>query len=148
MQISLRHKHVQPWGLYEFEGETLEQVTLLKQNEVVGLDADRLEELYSQLGEAGAENVVCRALEELAARLSHTERCYREIRITDMRKSARSLIAIAEQIGMLKLAQVAGDVTRCIDEADRVALAATLARLLRIGERSLSEIWDLQDLSI
>jgi len=126
----------------------LEQVTLLQQKEVVGLDADRLEELYSQLGEAGAEDVVCRALEELAARLSHTERCYREIRITDMRKSARSLIAISEQIGMLKLAQVAGDVTRCIDESDRVALAATLARLLRIGERSLSEIWDLQDLSI
>lgn len=148
MQISLRHKHVQPWGLNEFEGETLEQVTLLKQNEVVGLDADRLEELYNQLGEASAEDVVCRALEELAARLSHTERCYREIRITDMRKSARSLIAIAEQIGMLKLAQVAGDVTRCIDESDRVGLAATLARLLRLGERSLSEIWDLQDLSI
>ncbi|VAV90491.1 FIG095838: hypothetical protein [hydrothermal vent metagenome] len=148
MQISLRHKHVQPWGLNEFEGETLEQVTLLKQNEVVGLDADRLEELYNQLGEASAEDVVCRALEELAVRLSHTERCYREIRITDMRKSARSLIAIAEQIGMLKLAQVAGDVTRCIDESDRVGLAATLARLLRLGERSLSEIWDLQDLSI
>ena len=126
----------------------MEQVTLLKQNEVVGLDAARLEELYTQLGEADAENVVCRALEELAARLSHTERCYREIRVTDMRKSARSLIAIAEQIGMLKLAQVAGDVTRCIDESDRVGLAATLARLLRIGERSLSEIWDLQDLSI
>lgn len=139
---------MQPWGPDEFEGETLEQVTLLKQNEVVGLDSARLEELYSQLGEAGAEDVVCRALEELAARLSYTERCYREIRISDMRKSARSLIAIAEQIGMLKLAQVARDVTRCIDESDRVGLAATLARLLRIGERSLSEIWDLQDLSI
>ncbi len=66
----------------------------------------------------------------------------------DMRKSARSLVAISEQIGMTLLAQVALDVTRCIDAGDRIALAATMARLLRIGERSLSEIWDLQDLSI
>ena len=126
----------------------MEQVTLLKQDETVKVDADRLEQLYQQLGEDGAEDVVCRALEELAARLSHTERCYRELRFGDMRKSARSLIAIADQIGMQLLANVAQDVTLCIDDGDRIALAATLARLLRIGERSLCEIWDLQDMSI
>lgn len=131
-----------PWG------ETVEQVTMLKQDETVRLDAERLEELYLQLGEAGAEDVVCRALEELAVRLSHTERCYREMRLEELRKSARSLIAIAEQIGMQLLAQVAKDVTVCVDEDDGIALAATLARLLRIGERSLSEVWDLQDMSI
>ena len=121
---------------------------MLMQNEVVRFDLDRLEDLYDQLGERGAENVVCRALEELAVRLSHTERCYRERRTDDMRKSARSLIAIAEQIGMGMLAQVARDVTDCIDAGDAVALGAVLARLLRIGERSLSEVWELQDLSI
>lgn len=126
----------------------VEQVTLLEQREAVRLDSGRLEQLYLQLGEAGAEDVVCRALEELAVRLSHTERCHREDRMQDMRKSARSLIAIAEQIGMGALAKVARDVTQCIDADDRVALAATLARLLRIGDRSLSEIWDMQDYSI
>ena len=123
-------------------------MTLLQQSETVRLDPDRLEELYHQLGEAGAENVVCRALEELAVRLSYTERCYREFQLDDMRKSARSLVAIAEQIGMQTLARVALDVTRCIDDQDRIALAATLSRLLRIGERSLHEIWDFQDLTI
>lgn len=123
-------------------------MTLLKQDEAVGLNAARLEELYVQLGEVGAENVACRALEELAARLSHTERCYREGRSMDLRKSARSLVAISDQIGMQMLSRVAGDVTICADSGDSVALAATLSRLLRIGERSLSEIWDMQDLSI
>ncbi|MEB8387170.1 hypothetical protein OO012_08025 [Rhodobacteraceae bacterium KMM 6894] len=126
----------------------MEQVTLLKQDEAVRLNADRLEELYVQLGEAGAENVVCRALEELAVRLSHTERCYREGRGLDLRKSARSLVAISDQIGMQMLSRVATDVTICADKGDSVALAATLSRLLRIGERSLSEIWQMQDLSI
>ncbi len=121
---------------------------MLKQNEIVQLDAGRLEELFVQLGESCAEDVVCRALEELAARLSSTERCYREMRFEDMRKAARSLIAISEQIGMQKLADVARDVTTCIDIDDGTALAATLARLLRVGEGSLSEIWDLQDITI
>jgi len=125
-------------------GVTVEQVTLLKQDERVRLDPQRLDTLFDQLGETGAEDIVCRALEELAARLSHAERCYREGRIADMRKSSRSLIAIADQLGMSLLAGVAGDVTSSIDAGDHVALAATFARLLRIGERSLCEIWDVQ----
>lgn len=129
-------------------GKTVERITLLKQSETVHLDQGRLEQLYLQLGEAGAEDVVCRALEELAVRLSHTERCFRHEQVEDMRKSARSLIAIAEQIGMSKLARVARDVTQSIDLHDRVAIAATLARLLRIGETSLHEIWDVRDYSV
>lgn len=125
-------------------GVTVEQVTLLKQDERVRLDPQRLDTLFDQLGETGAEDIVCRALEELAARLSHAERCYREGRIAEMRKSSRSLIAIADQVGMSLLAGVAGDVTASIDAGDHVALAATFARLLRIGERSLCEIWDVQ----
>ncbi len=129
-------------------GERVEQITLLEQRESVTLDSDRLQQLYTQLGESGAEDVVCRALEELAARLTLTERFYREGRVDDMRKSARSLIAIADQIGMEALTRVARDVTLCIDHHDAVALAATLSRLLRIGERSLQEIWGVQDHSV
>ncbi|WP_138936509.1 hypothetical protein [Roseovarius arcticus] len=121
---------------------------MLKQKEAVRLNAGRLEELFAQLGEASAEDVVCRALEELALRLSHTERCHREGRLADMRKSARSLVAIADQIGMQLLARVAADVTVCVDSQDMVAVAATLSRLLRIGDSSLSEVWEMQDLSI
>lgn len=128
----------------------MKQVTLLEleQHESVRLDSGRLEDLYLQLGQNGAETVVCRALEELAARLAHTERCFRAGGFDDMRKSARSLVAIADQIGMQMLARVAGHVTQCIDAGDPVALSATLARLLRIGERSLTEIWDMRDLSV
>ncbi|MGX0974649.1 hypothetical protein ACSSVY_000345 [Roseovarius sp. MBR-51] len=120
-------------------------MTLLKQREQVRLDAQRLETLYVQLGEANADDVVCRALEELAARLTQADRLYGAGCRDDLRKCARSLIAIADQIGMQLLVQVAGDVTRCIDAGDATALAATFARLVRIGERSLCEIWDMSD---
>lgn len=124
------------------------KVTVLAQNEPVRLDADKLEAIYRQLGDAGAEDIVCRAMEELAVRLAQTERFYREGRRAEMGKSARSIVAIAEQIGMQMLACVAGHTKLCIDDGDEIALAAVLARLIRTGERSLSEIWELQDLSI
>ncbi|WP_240789528.1 hypothetical protein [Pseudooceanicola onchidii] len=112
------------------------------------LDPDRLQSLYDQLGEVGAEDVVCRAMEELAVRLSLVERLFRQDRMGEMRKAARSLTGIAEQIGMHTLCRVASDVTICIDDNDRVALSATLSRLLRIGERSLMEIWDMQGVRV
>ncbi len=119
----------------------------LVQNEPANLDQDQLGALYAQLGALGAEDVVRRAMEELALRLSHAERLYRQNELTDLRKSVRSLVAIADQIGMKKLARVAQDVSNCIDQSDDVALASTLSRLLRVGERSLTAIWDMQDLS-
>ena len=85
----------------------MEHILVLTQDEPVRVDPERLRELYMRLGEAGAEDVVCRAMEEIAVRLSHTERLYRQDRLREMRKSARSLVAIADQVGMKNLAAVA-----------------------------------------
>ncbi len=126
----------------------MSQVMKIRPSESVQVDQERLGALYMQLGEAIAEDVVCRAMEELALRMAQCERLYRENRLSELRKNARSLIAIADQIGMSSLGRVAGDVTLCVDDNDEVALAATLSRLLRIGERSLTAIWDHQDLSV
>lgn len=123
-------------------------VETLVQNETVRLDPDRLGNLYLQLGEVGAEDVVCRAIEELAVRLAHCERLWRQKDNAGLRKCTRSLIAIADQVGMIALSRVAGDVTHAIDSGDPAATGATLFRLVRIGERSLTAVWDLQDLSV
>lgn len=123
------------------------QVLQIKPMETVEVDQDRLGALYAQLGEANAEDVVCRAMEELALRLSHCEALFREGAWTTLRKNTKSLIAIADQVGMSALSHVAGDVTKCIDSGDSVAAAATLSRLLRVGERSLTAVWDVQDFS-
>ena len=87
----------------------MDQVLRIKPKETVRVDHDKLGALYAELGEIAAEDVVCRAMEELALRLSHCSRLH------------------------------AGDAP---------AVAATLARLLRIGEQSLTAIWDMQDLTI
>lgn len=115
--------------------------------DAAALNADRLLQLYAQLGDDNADRVVFRAMEELAMRLAHTERLHRRGLTEEMRKSARSIRAIGEQIGMMALCKVADHVADCIDSGDATALAATLARLIRVGEKSLSDIWGMQDLS-
>jgi hypothetical protein len=124
------------------------QVLQMRPTEQVCVDQERLGTLYKQLGETDAEDVVCRALEELALRISHCDRLYRTSDWQELRKNSRSLIAIADQVGLQKMAAVANDVMSAVDQADPVAIAATLTRLIRVGERSLTAIWDVQDLSI
>ena len=126
----------------------MKHVTQIKPTESVDVDQDRLSALYTQLGEASAEDVVCHAMEELALRLAHCDRLYRTSAWLDLRKSVKSLVAISDQIGMSAVSTVAVHVTNCIDQEDNIALAATLGRLIRIGEESLTAIWDLQDVTI
>lgn len=123
----------------------IEKLRLVEQ---VELDQVRLGALYVQLGDQGADSVVCRAMEELAARLSHCRQLWQDGKAVQLRKNSRSLIAISEQIGMHRLAQVARDLTGCIDAQDHVAVAATLSRLIRIGECSLSAVWQMEDRSL
>lgn len=115
-------------------------------SEAVHLDRKQLDDLGRRLGKPAAEDLICRSMEELAVRLSYTERLYRQNDIENMHKSLDSLAGIATRIGMTALTRVGGDVRQCIETGDAVAMAATLMRLLRIGERSLSEVWGLQDL--
>lgn len=123
-------------------------VMRLRPQERVAVDQERLGALYAQLGVSGAEDVVCRAMEDLALRLSHCDRLYRAQDHAELRKTARGLIAIADQVGMQLLSQIAADVTVSIDHNDTVALAATLSRLLRVGDRSLTAIWDQGNIDV
>lgn len=123
-------------------------ITTIVFDEKVRLDSDRLAELYVQLGEVGAQDVVCRAMEELAVRLANVNESYLANKRDELRKRVKGLVGIAEQIGMQRLANIAHDVCNCADENDPISLGATMARLMRIGDRSLTAVWDLQDLSV
>jgi len=130
------------------EGDVVEPITILAHDEGVRLDTDKLEVLYQDLGGAEADRVVCRAIEELAQRLSQVEHSFYNGDRSQVMKGVRSVPAIAEQIGMASLARVGRDVLACHERRDEPAFAATLARLIRLGDRSLSAVWELQDMSV
>lgn len=124
------------------------EMLTLALDEPVRLDRDRLSGLYLDLGSAAAEDVICRAVEELAVRLAQCEAHWRGADWQALRKCARSLVAISDQLGMALLARVAGDLAAAAATDDGPAAGAVLFRLVRVGERSLTAVWDLQDLSV
>ncbi|MCW3780689.1 hypothetical protein [Defluviimonas salinarum] len=124
------------------------KLAVLHHEEGVRVDPDCLVALYAELGEAGAERVLSRAMEELNARLTEMQRFVDEGRTAQLTRSARLLVKVAEQIGMPSFARVADDVVRATEAGDHAAQAATLARLIRIGDRSLNAVCDLRDLTV
>ena len=79
-----------------------------------------------------------RSFDRVSKRLSKAEYCLARWKLEEIE-------AFSKLIGLPVLKRVARDVQNCIDFYGSVALSATMSRLLRMGEQSLTAIWDLQD---
>lgn len=127
-------------------GYGMQDVVTLEMREPVRVDPDRLVELCVSLGEVRAEAVITTTMEELAKGIVEVEEAYLNQDLDCMSERADLLIETANQIGMTTFARVADDVAACGRNREGVPLAATLFRLRRIADRSLSAVWDMQDL--
>ena len=116
----------------------MHQVTVLHPRDTAYFDEDTLNGLSRDLGPAVAENILCRALEDIAVRFRQIREDYAAGNHAALRKTVHAVIPIADQIGLPVLAGIGRDVIICIDQGDPVALAATLCRLLRCGELAIS----------
>ncbi|MBF9029431.1 hypothetical protein HKCCE3408_03380 [Rhodobacterales bacterium HKCCE3408] len=123
-------------------------VILVQSAEAARFDPTRLESLCITKGELQAETEAAEALDCINRLLEEVSPAAAPL--GRMRLIARidALIASADKIGMCTLTRVARDVRACLATNDPVALAATLARLSRVGERSMYAIFDLEDQSV
>lgn len=133
------------------------KLAVLRHEEGVRLEAERLLAIYAELGELRGDHVIGRAIEEMAIQIADIQRhadglsesaVGSETGSAALVVSAAALIRVARRIGLTSLARVAQDVILAARTGDRTAQAAILARLTRIGDRSLNAIWDLQDLTL
>lgn len=122
------------------------EIEFLRHDETVRLDQDRLRYLWFELGAAGAERSVGAVLEELAVQIEAMQRHADAGAARDLTHAAAMIVPIARQVGMTALARVACDVTTCARAGDAVGVAATMARLVRVADRSLTAIWGMQDM--
>ncbi|TBX20512.1 hypothetical protein [Nioella sediminis] len=122
-----------------------QDVSRLRPEEPARFNPERLELLCDEIGEIRAEHEVASALQAINLHLQNI-RCLHPVG-ADLLRPVRNLAAASDRIGMATLARVARDVLACIGSGDPVALAATHARLLRVGERSIHAIWDLEDVT-
>jgi hypothetical protein len=122
-----------------------ENVVALRPKERVRQDADPIASIYRNLGTASAEQVVTRALGELALAMAGLAQQVRGHDLSDLDRQLRRLQRMADHLGMVSLGLVAGDVRLCLDSGDVTAFSAVWARLLRVAERSLASDKDLLD---
>lgn len=126
----------------------MSKVTKLFLVEDVEFDRARQIALIEAMGEAEADRVIGRAIEEIAARLTRIERAFEQGEVARVEKGARGLATIAEQTGLPTVRRLALIVAGLTATNDAPALAANISRLIRVGEISLITIWDVSDVSV
>jgi hypothetical protein len=114
-------------------------VFALRPKERVRQSVEPIATIYRNLGTASAEQVVTRALTELALTMAGLAAQVQAHDLEDLTRRLRRLQRMAENIGMISLGAVAGDVRECLEGQDPTAFAAVWARLLRVAERSLAQ---------
>lgn len=117
---------------------------VLEFDESVGVDAVRLTRLYRDHGDREADRIICDAMEDLALSLARIGRASRADDRRAVAELADGMVALCAGIGLPKLSRVARSVGICARRDDVPALEATLSRLSRVGDRSLSAVWDPQ----
>lgn len=122
------------------------KITALAVSEPVRVDSRRVGDIVTELGETAAQTVIGLALEQLAGALTAADRAIGAEDLAEAARQCDMLAQLAWQIGLLSLAGVAMDLGGCVEKRDPVALGAIHARLMRVGNRSLTAIWDRAEL--
>ena len=128
-------------------GKKMENVTVLRPRERIRQDGEAIAVIYRNLGTSAAEQMVTRALGELALAMAGIAAQVKAHQLADLARQLKRLQRMAENLGMVSLSSVAADARTCLDRCDSTAFSAVWARLLRIAERSLSSDKGFADLS-
>ena len=116
--------------------------------EKVYVDSELLSDMATKMGEVGADQKVTQAMEKSMSCLCSIQKAVSLGKMDDLIRLSHELTVIAGNVGMTSYANVAADVHQCAVDGNSVALSATLARLHRIGDRSIMAVWGLEDVSV
>ncbi len=120
----------------------MKNVAALAVAEPVSVDERRLQDIVNELGEVAAEGLIQLALEQMALAVHALQADARSGNSFATVEQAQRLSRLAWQVGLVTLAAVAVDIADCARRGDSVALEATLARMVRVADRSLTDIWE------
>lgn len=123
-------------------------VVELRQAERILIDAPRLEALFREMGDRAAEGFVMDSIEDISDRLVEIELANREGALDLVPFKARRVASLCADIGLVSLAQVASDLATSAARGDVIAYRAVWERLVRIGDRSLAQVWEMPGLSL
>lgn len=128
-------------------GMTMENVMTLRPRERIRQDGEAIAMIYRNLGTSAAEQMVTRALGELALAMAGIAAQVKAHQLADMARQLKKLQRMAENLGMISLGLVSQDARSCLERCDSTAFSAVWARLLRVAERSLASDKGFADIS-
>lgn len=114
------------------------------EDEPLHLDPERMAGFYVDLGEAQAQVAMARSMSALRRKLGRAAMHNANENWNSLARTARSIATIADPLGLSSLSAVARDVARTAEAEDHVALAATMARLERVSDRSFKMMSQMQ----
>jgi HPt (histidine-containing phosphotransfer) domain-containing protein len=118
----------------------MESIIQFRPDEIVEFNISQLSILVNEMGPFAAEAMTAHAVATISERIGAVEAAWAASEFTTLGICARSLVGIAEQVGMSRVASVARDAAGLATGQDDVALAAVVHRLVRIGTGSLAAI--------
>ncbi len=105
-----------------------------------------LQTLTQNHGEVETEVIICGVLEDIATRLDLLQSELAQSGFDKMIQPARRIGQIGDQIGLTEVSIAARHVATCLEQADGVALEATVARLERAFDIAVSDVWNFRDM--
>lgn len=113
-------------------------VLAMRPKDHVRQDSEPIAMMYRTMGTQLAEEVVNRALGELALTMAALSDQVRRSDTETLARQLRRLQRMSEQLGLVSLGEIAGDVRTCHDRGDATGFAAVWARFMRVAESSLA----------
>lgn len=123
-------------------------VVEMRPSERIVIDASALELLFRRLGDQGAERYVMETVEAISDTLADVDGFVRRGQLAPIVPKAQSVSKLSADIGLTSLARVSRDLAIAARRGDPVAYRAVWERLVRIGDRSLAQVWELPGLSM
>ncbi|WP_458791514.1 hypothetical protein [Yoonia sp. MH D7] len=101
--------------------------------------------IFAAKGAHEAEEMVCRALEDIAFKLDALQCAKRAHSFEAMARPARQITTVGAQIGLTDVIEAAKFVADSARQEDGVALSATLARLERAFDVAVTQVWRFRE---
>ena len=101
------------------------------------LDRDVMKDLRDTVGQAVFDELVEDVIFEVTERISRIEQMSLSGDMAGMAAVSHDLVAIAGQIGMCGVSEIAAGLERCCQDEALVSAQAIAQRLVRVGEASL-----------
>lgn len=126
----------------------MSKVAQLRFSETAHVDEDELTRLYIKMDYRQAERLIIEAIDTLSQGLGEVEAAYAIDSERALMAACRKVAKSAQRLGLNRLATVARDARIALHHQDQHAAHATLARLMRLGEPSLRELWHIKAIQV